>query len=96
MFLSVLYGDDFQKAIKKAQKKHRNLDELFKVIDLLTRQEPLPRKYKNHSLSGDLQGCWECHIERDFLLIYQIKNNTLILVNLGSHDDLFKRWKSKR
>ncbi len=62
MPLSLLYGDAFQKAINKAQKKHWNLDPLFKVIDLLTREEPLPRKYKNHALSGDLQGYCECQI----------------------------------
>ena len=96
MPLKIIYNPEFEKAVKKAQKKRRNIDALFKVIDLLTKPEPLPKKYKNHALSGDLQGYGECHIERDFLLIYQTSETHLTLVNLGSHDDLFKRWKSNR
>jgi addiction module RelE/StbE family toxin len=56
MPLKIIYNPEFEKAVKKAQKKRRNIDALFKVIDLLTKPEPLPKKYKNHALSGDLQG----------------------------------------
>lgn len=61
------------------------------VIELLANGETLPLKYKDHSLIGDYADCRECHITPDWLLIYQINNNELILylTRTGSHSDLF-------
>lgn len=58
---------------------------------MLSNNEPLPPKYKDHSLSGNYIGVREYHIEPDWLLIYSIKDDVLILVlNRVSHSDLFK------
>ena len=49
----------------------------------------LDEKYRDHALVGNWQDCRECHIKPDWLLIYQLKENELILVRTGSHSDLF-------
>jgi len=59
------------------------------IINLLISQQPLPPKYKNHILVGNWQGFHECHIEPDWLLTYQTTTEELILVETGTHADLF-------
>lgn len=88
--LKVVYDNYFKRQLKSCQKKHYNMQNFQTVLDLLAQQEILPAKYKDHALTGDWQGFRECHIERDWLLIYQTDETSLILVTTGSHDDLFK------
>lgn len=87
----IYYTNSFNKDLKKAIKQNRRLDELYSVIDLLADGIALPPKYKNHPLKGEMQGYWDCHIENDFVLIYQYdyKLNSLKLVHLGTHSELF-------
>jgi len=59
------------------------------VIELFVAQQSLPAKYKTHLLIGNWQGFHECHIEPDWLLIYQITDKELVLVDTGTHADLF-------
>ena len=67
------------------------MQELQKVIDKLKNEQPLDEKYRMHPLKGDYVGCWECHIEGDFLLIwFDEENQTIALFRLGSHSELFK------
>ncbi|MDO5328977.1 MAG: type II toxin-antitoxin system YafQ family toxin [Coriobacteriia bacterium] len=91
--LKVKYTSKFNKDIKLAKKQNRNLDLLFEVVDKLIHQETLDAKYKDHNLSGNYKGCRECHIQPDWLLIYQIKSNslTLLLTRLGSHSTLYDK-----
>ncbi len=64
---------------------------LEQVVDFLAKGEILPEKYKDHALSGDYLGFRECHITPDWLLVYAIKNETLVLTlsRTGTHSDLF-------
>jgi mRNA interferase YafQ len=62
---------------------------LQEVTEKLANDEHLNEKYHDHSLIGNWQDCRECHIKPDWLLIYQLKENELILVRTGSHSDLF-------
>ncbi|MBR6163735.1 type II toxin-antitoxin system YafQ family toxin, partial [bacterium] len=68
-----------------------DMSKLEKVIDILCSLKPLPKKYKDHALSGNYITYRECHIEPDWLLVYKIENNTLTLVlsRTGTHSDLF-------
>jgi mRNA interferase YafQ len=62
------------------------------VLDLLKNEIRLPAKYRQHELHDDYDGCLECHIEGDFLLIwYDEINNVNVLFRLGSHSELFKK-----
>ncbi|MCR5628831.1 mRNA interferase YafQ [Eubacterium uniforme] len=83
----------FKKDIKLAKKQKKNLDKLFLVIDKIANGEKLEEKYKDHELSGNYKGVRECHIEPDWLLMYEIVDDILVLVlnRVGSHSDLFKR-----
>ncbi len=77
--------------IKKAEKQGKNINLLFEVVDLLSEGKTLEPKFKDHKLVGQYEGKRECHIEPDFLLIYEIKlcEIVLYLVRVGSHSELF-------
>lgn len=69
----------FKKDLKLAKKQGYDVSLLSKVIDTLAMGQPLTEKYKDHSLIGNYKGCRECHITPDWLLIYEISENELIL-----------------
>ena len=79
----------FSKQYKKLSQKDKDLAK--EVINLLLDGKELPVKYKDHNLTGKLKDYRECHIKPDLLLIYQIRENILILscVRIGSHSELF-------
>ena len=81
----------FQKDLKRAQKRGYNLSLLTTIIKQLAEGEALPEKDKDHPLSGDYAGCRECHIAPDWLLIYEVADDELILylTRTGTHSDLF-------
>jgi len=81
----------FRKAFKKIKNNAELVDDLEKVVDLLTEDKPLPRKYKDHKLTGVLKEFRELHVRSDLLLVYRKHKDRLVLflANLGSHDDLF-------
>lgn len=83
----------FKHDYKVVKKRGCNLNLLQDVVDMLSNGETLPEKYKDHSLSGNLREYRECHIQPDWLLIYKIDDDKLILVltATGSHSDLFKK-----
>ena len=89
--LTIKYETTFKKDFKRILKRGYNIKLLEEVIELLANGEPLPEKYKDHSLIGDYADCRECHITPDWLLIYQIDGNELILylTRTGTHSDLF-------
>lgn len=82
----------FQKDLKKAEKRGYRIELLTDVIKLLAADGPLPEKYHDHALTGNYIDCRECHITPDWLLIYQIADNELILylTRTGTHSDLFQ------
>ena len=81
----------FQKDLKRAQKRGYDIDLIKDVIRKLANGEALEPQHKDHALSGDYQGCRECHITPDWLLIYEIYEGELILylTRTGAHSDLF-------
>ena len=83
----------FKRDLKKAQKQNKNLDLLNKVLQQLAAGIPLPEKNRDHALTGNYAGCRECHIQPDWLLIYEIAEDTLFLylTRTGSHSELFER-----
>ena len=59
------------------------------VVDILSRGKSLPNKYRNHALKGVYKGYFDCHILPDLVLIYKIENDELLLLDIGTHSDLF-------
>ena len=82
----------FKKDLKQAKKQGKDIEKLFKIIEKIAKDKVLDEKYRDHSLSGNYKGTRECHIEPDFLLIYEKIEEVLVLslVRTGSHSDLFK------
>lgn len=92
MKYEIIYTNRFKRDLKKAKKQNKNLDRLFEVVEKLANGEILEAKYRDHALTGNYKDSRECHIEPDWLLIYEIKNETLVLMlsRVGSHSELFK------
>lgn len=67
------------------------MDKFFQIVEKLSKGEPLNERNRDHTLVGNYIGCRECHIEPDWLLIYEIFHQTLVLVltRTGSHSELF-------
>ena len=93
MKYDIQFTTQFKKDLKLAKKQNKNLDKLFEVIDILANGGMLDEKYRDHDLKGRYKGTRECHIEPDWVLIYEIRNNILVLMlyRLGTHAELFKK-----
>lgn len=89
--LTIKYHTLFKKDFKRIKKRGYDISRLEKIVKLLANEVPLPEQFKDHNLSGNYNGFRECHIAPDWLLIYQVNNNELVLVlsRTGSHSDLF-------
>lgn len=81
----------FRKDLRLAKKKGLNIALLQEVVDVLASGEKLSEKHRDHALTGDWESFRECHIQPDWLLIYKISGDSLILtlVRTGTHSDLF-------
>ena len=91
--LKIEFQGQFKKDYKLAIKRGCDIQELMEVISLLAAEKTLPEKYRDHALvnSRDYQNVRECHIKPDWLLIYKIVEDRLLLklIRTGSHSDIF-------
>ena len=81
----------FKKDYKAAVKRNLDMEQLKKVVQILAEGETLPEEYDDHTLKGKYSGYRECHIQPDWLLVYKITEDLLILslYRTGTHSDLF-------
>jgi mRNA interferase YafQ len=79
----------FRYDLLRQKRRGRNIEELIAAVELLAEQGELPAAYRPHQLSGEWKGVWECHIEPDWLLIYEITETEVLLIRTGTHFDLF-------
>jgi len=79
----------FRKDLKQARRRGYDLKKLEAVLDLLLAGKPLPAACEDHPLKGKWQGYRDCHIGPDWLLIYRIDGDELVLVRTGTHADIF-------
>ncbi len=87
--LNLIYEKRFEKDLLKVIKRGKDLQKLREVTALLKSEQPLPAKNYNHKLKGPLAGCWKCHLEPDWLLVYKKTATEIILSRTGTHSDLF-------
>lgn len=82
----------FEKDLLRCKKRGLNMELIRQIIAALADGCTLPVKYKAHKLSGNYAGCWECHIQPDWLLIWKQYDAELVLllIDTGTHADLFK------
>lgn len=87
----IKYTTQFKKDYKLAKRRKLNLSLLKDIISKLANGESLDSQYRDHALSGNWTGHRECHLQPDWLLIYRIENNILVLTlsRIGTHSDLF-------
>ena len=87
----VIYTGQFKKSLKLCVRRGLNVKEFTEVLDILQEKGHLPAKYRQHKLTGKFKGCWECHIQSDWFLIWEQDDFQLrlILVDTGTHADLF-------
>lgn len=86
---TIIRKSRFKKDFKKLPSSGRDITKLANVIRSLANDEPLPPHNRDHALTGNYVGHRECHISPDWLLIYKVDDNDLILVRTGSHSELF-------
>jgi len=89
--LTIDYSTRFKKDYKIVKKRGYDITLLEEVLEILCAEQPLPQKYLDHALTGNYGGHRECHITPDWLLIYKIDNEVLVLslTRTGTHSDLF-------
>lgn len=92
----IVWTTQFKKDYNLAIKRNLNIDLLDNIIRTLSRGEALPEKNKDHALTGDWVGHRECHIQPDWLLVYRIEDDILVLTlartGIYSENDERKRW----
>lgn len=82
--------NQFKRDVKRAAKRGKDLNKLKEVIEKLGRGDVLDERYRDHALLGVYQGTRDCHLGPDWLLLYQLTDEELILIRTGTHSDLFK------
>jgi len=89
--LNISFTNQYLKDLELMKRRNLPKSELDEVIKLLSEEQPLPPKYKDHPLQGNFRGYRECHIRPNWLLIYKVDKEVLVLVlvRTGTHSDLF-------
>ncbi|MDE1901442.1 MAG: type II toxin-antitoxin system YafQ family toxin [Alphaproteobacteria bacterium] len=85
----IVQSGAFMRDIRRAAKRGKDLSKLYKVVEHLAKGETLTPKHKPHPLRGEWKPKWDCHIEPDWLLIYQVTDDAVLLARTGTHADLF-------
>ncbi len=91
MNYELVLTNKFKKSLKLAKKRGLDIGLLDSVVDKLLQGVPLEEKFKDHELKGNYKGFRECHIQPDWLLVYLLEDDILVLtlVDTGTHADLF-------
>jgi mRNA interferase YafQ len=89
MLQEVVRTNCFKRSYKRCMKRGKPIEKLDDIIMELAAEKPLPAKNRDHALTGNYRGSRECHIEPDWLLIYRVEEQALILEDTGTHADLF-------
>ena len=91
MMYEIQHSTKYKRQYKNILKRGYDVKLLQDVVCTLATGKPLPAKYRDHPLHGEYRGYRECHITPDWLLVYKIKADVLILVlhRTGTHSDLF-------
>lgn len=88
--LIVRFTHRFKKNYTKVERSGKDLSNVKTIVLELRKGNPIEKSFRDHPLKGNYKDCRECHLASDLLLIYYIKNDELILVNIGSHTELFE------
>lgn len=87
--LAVKTTSQFESDFRRMVRSGRDAKLLWAVVELLVSKERVPAEYRDHELEGEWAGVRDIHLEADWLLLYQISLQELILIRTGTHQDLF-------
>ena len=89
----IRYSSNFKKAYKRCKKRGLDMLLLKEVIRILSEEGKLPPTYHAHTLQGKYKDLWDCHIQPDWLLVWEQNDKEFILyfLSTGTHSDLFKK-----
>ncbi len=73
----------------RMEERGKDREKFLAIVRLLARDGRLGRQYRPHKLSGEWEGYWECHIGSNWLLIYRLTDEKVIIARTGTHEDLF-------
>lgn len=85
-----LRTSQFKRDVKRLEKRGKDIGKLKEVLQTLSLGDDLAERYSDHPLVGQYRGVRECHIEPDWLLIYELTESMVILIRTGTHSDLFR------
>ena len=90
---AVRHTSQIKRDLRLMAKQGKDLSVFEAVVEKLANGKPLELSNKDHALSGEYKGCRECHIRPDWLLLYEVDNNTLYLhlIRTGSHSELLAK-----
>lgn len=80
----------FRQDVKRMERRGKDFAIFKAILNSLITGQTLDRKYRDHPLLGQYAGARECHVEPDWLLIYELAPNEVILIRTGTHADLFE------
>ena len=75
--------------LKQVKRRGWNEEKFYEILGILMRDGRLPSRCRPHKLSGLYAGLWECHIEHDWLLVYDLTEHEVIIYRTGTHEELF-------
>ncbi len=88
--LKIRRTSQFKKDVKRMLKRGQYLEKLLLVVQDLSARRKLPARYRDYPLKGQHRDKRDCHIEPDWILLYAIENDELVLYRTGTHSDLFR------
>ncbi len=90
MKLKIRRTTQFKRDIRKVLRRRKDIERLLSIIEALAEEKKLPSEYKDHPLTGNYKNKCDCHVEPDWILIYAVEDDELVLYRTGSHSELFK------
>jgi mRNA interferase YafQ len=84
------FTTQFKRDLKLMERRGKDTDKFKTAATLLIEQKALAPSYKNHKLSGNYAGRWECHLEPNWLLVYKLSATEIVFERTGTHADLFE------
>ena len=88
--MNLIYTTQFKKDFRRVSSQGKDISKLETIIEILLSRKKLDPQYRDHSLVGKWKNHRDCHIEPDWILIYSLTKESLILERTGSHSELFK------
>ena len=79
----------FKRDYKLAQRRNKDVTKIQQIMRDLAQETPLPAANRDHALTGNYAGLRECHVEPDWLLVYELTEEEIIFMRTGNHADLF-------